>query len=814
MSKRNYAVIFSLILTLVCCSLTGLAAAKDGPPVSMEVSSIYGEIGKMGVHVPLSVSLYCHSAERFTGTLSVQTLENGTEEGEEIYEYQYPVEVATAETKNIKLYVPIGQRSSEIHVILKDEDGESVLTQTMNFEISKDMGRLLIGILSDRAEKLSYLDEVGLDYGMVQSDTIVLNEEMFPDDAKGLELLDLLVISHYETDRLSDEQIRAVEAWVEDGGTLLLGTGATVYSTLGAFADGLVELPIGGIFYENVNMGMEYAEKAPGDSEVNMAYAELWIPEGTVVEESDGIPLLTTVKRGSGRIGIYSYCLDEITEFVEKNPDYVVRMLTNILDEDMVSMLYYYSSYGDDEEYWNAYSLVNTGSAERLPKLGLYAIVIMVYIVLVGPGLYLFLKKKDMSRIYGTTVVIASVGVSAVVYLMGVGTRFTSQFFNVASIMELDGVQVEETSYLNVQTPDSRPFSVTIPAFYEVTALTRSSRYNEQAVTEFEPEKDGTVKLRMGDNGTVISVKESKAFEPRFFKLEKKGDLVSQGNITGKLEWYDGKISGTIENHLPFKLENAALILYGQMYVIGDMEPGAVLSFAEEELMVWPVGMSYMAGPTIVGAHAESEPSDKEYLEDRSRSNLYSYYLGDAYYEYTSEARLVAIGPDGGILREDTIGELSADGVSLYSAKLPVSAGEEGLVYRSALKYKPEVTSGSGVIYGDGLSMYGSEPIAVEYFLGESLSLERISFLPVSEKFLEDSDYYYLKRFDGAAYLYNQTTRSYDRIDLSKVHFTVEELRPYLSAEKSITVKYTAGENGTAGNTLLLPHLMVTGREG
>ncbi len=813
MRKRNFAVILSLILTLFCCGLTGFAAAKDGPPVSMEVSSIYGDTGKMGVHVPLSVSLYCHSTEHFTGTLAVQTLENRAEEGEEIYEYQYPVEVSTAETERMEIYVPIGQRSSEIHVILKDESGKAILSKTMNFEVSREMGRLLVGILSERAEKLSYFHDVSLDYGMVQSETIVLDEETLPADAKGLELLDLFVISHYETDRLSDAQIQAIKDWVDDGGTLLLGTGATVYSTLGAFADGLVELPIGGIFYENVNLGTEYAEKAPGDAEVNMACADLVIPDGVVVEESDGIPLLTTVKRGSGQIAIYSYCLDEIEEFVEKNPSYTVKMLTNILGDDAISMLYYYSSYGNDEDYWNAYSLVNTGSADRLPKLGLYAIVIVAYIGIVGPGLYWFLKKKDMSRIYGTTVVMVSVGISAVIYLMGVGTRFTSHFFHIASVMELDGVQVEETSYLNVRTPDSRPFSVTIPASYDVTALTRTSRYNEQPIIDFEHERDASLEFCRGEGGTVISARESQAFEPRFFKLTRDGALVSQGNITGKLEWHEGKISGTIENHLPFALEDAALILYGQMYVIGDVEPGEVLTFENDKLLVWPVGMAYMAGEALVGRMEPDEVSDREYLKDQERTNLYSYYLGKKFYEYTSDARLVAIGPESGILNEDSIKEQSTDGVVLYSAKIPVSSGEENIVYRSALKYDPEVTSGSGVIYGDGLSMYGSEPIAVEYFLGEGMNVEQISFLPVSDQFFNYSEYYYLKQFDGAAHLYNHTTREYDRIDLTKVHFSAEELRPYLSQENSVKVKYTGGENGTSGNTLLLPHLMVTGRE-
>ena len=118
------------------------------------------------------------------------------------------------------------------------------------------------------------------------------------------------------------------------------------------------------------------------------------------------------------------------------------------------------------------------------------------------------------------------------------------------------------------------------------------------------------------------------------------------------------------------------------------------------------------------------------------------------------------------------------------------------------------------MIYGDGLTMYGTEPIIVEYSLGENLNVEKISFLPISDKFLEEPEYYYLKKYDGSAYFYNQISQTYDWIDLSKIHFTTEELRPYLSQKNSVKVKFTAGENGATGNTLLLPHLMVTGRDG
>ena len=799
MSKRTYTVIISLILMLICCSFSGFAATKEGPPVTMEVSSIYGRIGKMGAHVPVSVTLYGQSLTAFEGELVVQTLENAAETGVEMYEYVYPVFVESGTTETMEVYVPLGQRSNEIHVVLQDASGKEVEMENIHFDVSRDTGRLLIGALSDREEEIRYFDGVSLDYGLVQSQMIFLDDTVFPSDVRGLELFDVMVINRYETDRLSDAQLNALYQWVENGGTLLIGTGAMVYNTLGPMAESLVELPIYGMFYETINLGAEYAERAPGDADVQMICAELVIPDGRVVEESDGLSLLTMVDRGEGQIGIYCYDLGELAEFVEKNPSYVNTMLTDVLDETKISNLFYYSSYGSDEEYWNAYSLVNTGNTERLPNLGMYAVVIATYLVLVGPGIYLFLKKRELRRLYSAAVVIISLAAAVVVYLLGVGTRFTSQFFTVASIMELEGNSVKEMSYINVRTPDNRPFAVSIPGKYSVTPLTRTSRYDEQTVGNFKEADASVVELKFDDHATVLSAKQNQAFEPRFFKVTSEEPMDSLSGTSGSLVWEDGKVSGTLVNHFPFDLEQAALLFYGQMYLVGDMKAGEVREFQEEPLLVWPVSMSYMVAAQI---------TDEEWMK-----GLYSFYISDQFSQSKEGACLIGIGAEGGISSVESFHRQTVSGMVLYATDVSVEVGQDDMIYRSGLTNRPKVNSGNGVIYGDGLTMYGTEPQVVEYFLGTDLEIETLSFMPISDVFFEDPGYYYVKPFQGAAYFYNHRTKTYDRVNLDQIDFGIEELRPYLSLDGSIIVKYTGEEMDSAGVSWLLPHLMVTGRE-
>lgn len=814
MKKRACTILLVLLLSAVCFGFPCAAAAKDGAPVSMEVSSIYGDMGKMGVHIPVTVILYGQATEPFEGTVTVCTMENRADEGERIYKYRYPVKVNMAETRKLKLYIPLGQKSSQMQVILTGSDGREVIKKDVYFDIPRDSGRLLIGALTNREDELRYFDGVSLDYGMVTSRLICLDETDFPEDARGLEMLDILIINHYETERLSAGQQAALRKWVDSGGTLLIGTGAMVYGTLGPMAGELVEYPVETILYEDINLGAEYAKDAPGDADLKMVCARMQIPGGVEVEESDGVPLLTMVRRGDGQIGIFSYDLGEISGFVENNPSYANKMLLDVLGEDNISNIYYYSSYGNDSKYWSAQGLVNTGNADRLPDIPLYAVVIVIYILVVGPGLYLLLKKKDMSRYYGTSVVICSIAASFVVYLLGVETRFTSQFFTCATILETDVSAVRETTYLNVRTPDSRPYSVSIAPEYEVTPLTRTSRYDETLSLSLDGKGIDELELYFGEDETRISSEKSKAFESGFFLVSGEREAgPDEERITGSVTWFDGKVSGTIINGLPFRLENAALIFYGQVYPIGNLEAGEVLSLEEEELMAWPVELPYMLSEYMTGSGGSRDANDKEYLERVGRSNLYYSYLSDKFDTCLPDARLVGFGENGGILTSEQMKDQMADGRTLYAARIDAAVRRNGKLYRSCLVNPPKINTGNGSVSRNGMIMYGSDPQTVEYFIGTDIGVEKISFLPVSEEFLDTSDYYYLKRFDGTAYFYNCETRSFDRVNLSQIDFSEEELRPYISEKNSLTVKYTAGENDSSGVSTLLPHPMVTGRE-
>ena len=177
--------------------------------------------------------------------------------------------------------------------------------------------------------------------------------------------------------------------------------------------------------------------------------------------------------------------------------------------------------------------------------------------------------------------------------------------------------------------------------------------------------------------------------------------------------------------------------------------------------------------------------------------SLYGWYLDQTYGgAYVSGARFSALGPEQGLWEWVSPDGQAADGQVLYTQELEMTTEKGGSVWRSGLYNPQQVVSGNMGYGSDGLSLYGTEPVTVEYFLGTDLDVEKVAFTFISPEFFSGEDFYYIRP-----------------VDLSGGGFTESVLAPYLSAENSLVVKYTAEEGDTSGVTSMLPVPVVTGRK-
>lgn len=808
-----FAFLTIMIIGMTQGSMLSYASQVQEAPLTMEVTYGFGDMARGDRYLPVKLSFENHEQEAFAGTAEFLT----TTSSMEPYQYSYPIQIDGVSSKEEVYYIPLGVKGDQIFVTLRDKDGAEVIRKRLKLNISSDVSEVFVGLFSDEPEDMNYLDEVGIRYGSVKTKLVPMTEKEAPGEALGYDQMDLLIITNYEMDRLSGEQQEAVLKWVENGGTLLFGGGEYYKKNMGRFADELLDPTYMGPQLKEVNLGAEYSQNAPQDAVLSMVCTDIDLKNGSTLIPGDDFPLLSYVQRGKGRIAVAAFDLKDIGEFCENHPSFMERLLTLVFGETTVDQLAQMDFYGFSNLYFSVQGLINTGNVDRLPNVVLYTVVIIFYILLIGPGLYQILKKKSLQRYYLGGVAACSLLFTAIVYAMGVKTRFQTPFFTYATVLDATDGREEEETFVNIRSPYNKPYTVTLNPSYTVRPITKSYYYDSMSTSKFIGNEAAKTALVHGENETELRIRDTAAFTPKLFSLKKKIAGGSQAiGIEGTVESFDGEIRGSVTNQFGYRLENAALLLYGKAVLLGDMEPGQVVSLDDKEVLNYPLNYTYALTQAVTGgdSYEKTDISDSGYMLAQERSRLLSFYMDQNMVEYTPDARLVAFSPNKNEKEFLAGGDFITEGLTMVTASLPVNRIQDGQIYRCVLEQEPSVISGTyQARYNSMYTSEPAEPSVVEYSLGNDLELDRVLFEYLSPVFRENPRYPYLSMFKGKMYFYNYNTGHNDLMAEGKNEYTVEELRSYLSPDNTLTIKYVSENTGEAGWDKLLPVLYVIGRE-
>lgn len=780
------------------------------PEEDVTLTAEYGLEGmaKGGRYLPLSVTIGNHREEYLNGSLLVKSLESdGT-----IYQYEYDVAVEPFAEQLEEHYIPLGNSAEQLFLTLIDEFGETIINKKLALSVSRDVPDLFIGILSDEPSKLQYLDGAGIHYSALRTRSFEMNADDFPDDVVGLSLLDVLVVNNFKLRRLSEMQTVAIMDWVHNGGVLILGTGNRVDDTLGRFAPVLLDDSYESADYRHVDLSEEYPVDSHQDAMLTIPCVDIPLHGGNVLISSGGFSLFTAAAKERGMIVVSAFDLGDLSRFCETYNGYVDFMFTKILGENRISRLAENVYNGNSSQYWSVQNLINTGDVDKLPNLTVYVIVIMIYLLLVGPGLYLFLKDRELQMHYRKGVIVCSLSFAALIYVLGSTTRFKTTFFTYAAIQDVTDDYVSDTTYLNIRNPYNRSYSVDLSPEYAILPITRYYQY--KTAETFDGDETYQIAIRTGTDATTIQAQGINAFAPRYFRLDKKTENTEKVGIVSDVKYFEGKISGTVTNHFPYALEKATLILYGNMVELGHMEPGETKKLEELELLRFPLGNSYVVADRVTGEgkFGGINIDDKEYMLAMERSNLLIFYLENYMSGYMADGRVIAFCEEnqGTEFLKNPLAETY--GITMLTSSVSVNMSHDSMLYRSVLMKTPLIISGN--YQAETNSMSGIEPLTLEYQIGTDISVESLTFESISEEFYDADSADHTNVFEGSIYFYNYGTGNFDEIvNLEGKTMDVTQLASYLSPGNTLTVRYVY--EGTGGfNSIQLPMPMVAGREG
>ena len=770
---------------------------------SIEVEYGYGNSAKGGRNLPLNVVLKNDEAEELSGIVEILTRQSDNS----VYAYDYPMEIAPGETFASEMTVPISPGSDQLAVRVLREDGSAAAVKRVKLNISTTPPEIFIGLLSDRPQDLQYFNEASVNYGQLRTRAFTLQPEQFPVDRGRLDMLDVIVVSSFRMSRLSVEQTRALMQWMREGGVLLLGTGMRVDDTLGQFAPEFLEDMYEPPVMTELSMSVLQSLDTPGTAGLELPIVNFTLHGGSTVMSADTVPLISTVNKGTGILAVASFDLADTAEYAAGHSSFTDGVLTRTLGESRLERLVS-EAYGTEyDEYWSAQSLIDAGVQKSLPDTAVFGGILALYILLLGPVLWLLLKRTGKTILYRRIAAGLAVVFSGILYAAGSPSRLKETFCTYARIREAGEATMNETAYLNLRNPVTGSYQVMIPEPYTVTPLTNA--LNQGRTDTVTGDEEVHVRISGGNGGRQISVTSAGAFESSFFRLEKSGANRDEEGFSGSLFLVGEECSGDVQNLFPFRVRDAAVCLHGKVIPLGTLEPGEKVEIGGLMLYHTPLNDNDTVASFLTGVF-DGSVGLREHIEALERANFLSFYLSDAIRGYTPDARVIGFAEDSG---EDLVADnMMHTGMTLVTSTLPVEMRDGTLICRSMLSRTPEVISGDYILETN--SCYRGDPVVLGYLPGFDIHITELYFEEPDTVFDSGDDSTGNHSFRGTISLYNYGTGSFDELKPDQRSLSEEELSGYLSPDNMLTVRY-ADSGDPAGGRLdtALPIPYVIGEE-
>lgn len=522
----------------------------------------YSDVIKPQAWMPISIAV-TNTGPAVDGILVVQSVFGTKPVNLWPASYQRPLLIATGATKYFRTYVEevVAGQTVAVQIvragrILASENAAATRTAST-----------LVGVLSDDSTALD--DFAAVHPGGVSATVVHLATGDLAESAIPLRPFDMLAVDDFNTDKLSAGQRTAIGDYVHAGGSLLVGTGASWRRTVSGLPADILPMQLGGQVTLDVSPML-------GDlAGVQVATGRL---QGGTAWLADGaLPLLSerTVGVGTVTLATFDWTREPISGWSGTRP----------LLRQLLARTVYGSQAGVGSAQLNGgfpgpfggpggtlYQRSGAVSpalgslpALELPSLWLTGLVVLVYVLLIGPVNFLVLRALHRRALAWITLPLIAALVAGGAYGGAILTKGQSVQTNQVGIVHLQpGTnRSDEETYTGVLTPTRGDYSVELGRPMLVGPI--SSYYGSGPVNR----SDIRVDL---DDGSIV-LPGMTAFTLRGFATE---EIVTHAPVlAGHLEEINGLLTGTIQNRSSSVFTDAVVIAGGSYQRLGALGPGA-----------------------------------------------------------------------------------------------------------------------------------------------------------------------------------------------------------------------------------------------
>lgn len=556
-------------------------AVAQSYAVQMTVTPAYSGYFKYGDWLPLWVELSNQGGD-LEGAVRVQVPGS---QGSLVFEA--PVSLPAGARKLLPVYVLPNNFSRELDVRLVSGD-TAVAVQKAAVHPEPNIS-YFAGLVAPERGALSFLNGVRFSGQERQKILVDLTLAELPDRAEAMRSFDLLVLNDTDTSKLTPSQVAALNGWVQQGGHLVIGGGAGAQRTFSGLPDALTPVKLLGS-QELTSSALQplatfagsdpitaagtllaaRAELPPAQSAGDAAPA---VPASRILSGDASLPLVVERTSGAGAVDFVAFDLAGAPfngwpgsqnfwqALIGPSGEYPVNM-----PFDVSPRAYRASSL--------TYALSNIPTLD-LPSISSISFLLVIYIIVVGPLNFLFLRWRRRMHWAWITIPVITVLFTAGAFGIGYGLRGTDLILNRIALVELQpGGRAAVTSYMGLFSPRMQSYEINVHGDSLVSPMTNfdGSPFGSSQGIGATGAATGEMVLVQGQPARVRGLSVNQ-WSMQTFMAE--SDWTDFGQITTDLQIQNEAIMGTVRNDTQYTIKDVILTAQSRFVELGEMAPGA-----------------------------------------------------------------------------------------------------------------------------------------------------------------------------------------------------------------------------------------------
>ena len=468
--------------------------------------------------------------------------------------FAVPVDLPTTSRKSYTVYAQAPAFGSSLEVALV-VDETVVASRKVAFALH-DTNQLVIGVIAEQPAAI-----VGPLAGLIDPNSqrpavVSLRPDMLPVRAEAWAPLDRLVWQDVDASALSTEQLGALRTWLAAGGrlTILGGTGGP--AVLGGFPDELLPYRPAATLDADPATLRSFLGALPGDAATLPALAGTLAHGRTLASSGDRV-IAADMTYGTGAVTLVGF--DPTIPWIAKS-SFAGALWARLVPLRSGTRTPYLV--GDDSGLVN---LLGTLPAVALPPVEGLLVLLLGYVLLIGPVNYLVLRRLDRREWAWITMPLCIAGFAVAAFAYGAALRGNQVVVNeVAIVRGAPGTDAAQAQvYLGIFSPTRGDYDVRVPGGALLTAPYAGESIGGTSTGGLDIVQTDPSRIR----GLAVGYGQMRAVRAE--------TPITAPRIEADLALVGSTLRGTVRNASDRLLARPAVVLGSNALVLPDLAPGA-----------------------------------------------------------------------------------------------------------------------------------------------------------------------------------------------------------------------------------------------